>query len=79
MCRYPPPPCHLPMCRLPPPPLQFHPPLGWGTITWPKKQRKYWAPKKIFYKAPKLIYTVILWYSFVVQNWSPPRGGTVIS
>jgi hypothetical protein len=33
-----------------------------------------------FYKAPnapKLIYTVILWYSFVVQPLPPPRGGTV--
>ena len=57
----------------PPPPL-----AGGGTITWPKKHRKYWAPKKIFYKAPKapkLIYTVILWYSFVVQSPPPPPKG----
>ena len=26
-------------------------------------------------KAPKLIYTVILWYRFVVQSPPPPRGG----
>ena len=44
--------------------------------------------KEKFYKAPKLIYTVILWYSFVVQSplpqggepslhdCPPPRGGT---
>ena len=33
-----------------------------------------------FHKAPKLIYTVILWYSFVVQSPSPPqRGGTITS
>ena len=35
--------------------------------------------KDNFYKAPKLIYTVILWYSFVVQSPPPLRGGTVIS
>ena len=32
-------------------------------------------PKKIFHKAPKLIYTVILWYRFVVQPPPPPRLG----
>ena len=26
----------------------------------------------MFYKVPKLIYTVILWYSFVVQSPPPP-------
>ena len=31
--------------------------------------------KENFYKAPKLIYTVILWYSFVVQSPPPPWGG----
>ena len=33
---------------------------------------------RIFYKAPKvpkLIYTVILWFSFVVQSPPPPQGG----
>ena len=52
------------------------PPLGGGaTVTWPKKHRKYqapMAPKKIFYEALKLMYTVILWYSFVVQIPTPP-------
>ena len=33
--------------------------------------------KENFYKAPKLIYTAILWYNFVVQS-PPPKGeGTV--
>ena len=57
----------------PPPPLQFPTPWG-GMVTWPNKHRKYVAPKKNFYKAPKLIYTVILWYRFVVQC-PPPFGG----
>ena len=49
-----------------------------GTVTWPKKHRKSLGPKgveEIFYKAPKapkLIYTVILWCRFVVQ--CPPGG-----
>ena len=43
--------------------IPFPPPLGGGTVTWPKKQRQYQAP---------LIYTVILWYSFVVQSPPPP-------
>ena len=30
--------------------------------------------KENFNKAPKLFYTVILWYSFVVQSPPPPRG-----
>ena len=41
------------------------PPQGGGTVTWPRQHRKY--------QAPKLIYTVMLWYRFVVQ--SPPPGG----
>ena len=40
-----------------PPPLVISPPLqsqgvGGGAVTWPKKYRKYWAPK-----APKKIFT----------------------
>ena len=62
------------LCLPPPPPFAIPPtptptvPLG-GTVTWPRKHRKYKAPKK----APKLLCTVILWYRFVVQ--SPPQGG----
>ena len=68
------PPCHLPPLATPPPPVG-------GTVTWPKKHRKYTGAKgakNFFYKAPKLIHTVILCYSFVVQP-PPPRGGTVTS
>ena len=50
---------------------------GGGTVSWPKKHRKYWAPKKENCykapKAPKLIYTVMLRYSFVRPP--PPEGG----
>ena len=59
--------------RSPPPPLT-PPPGGWGTVPWPQKHRKYWVPK-----APKLIYTVMLWYSFVVQLPPPPRGGGTVT
>ena len=55
------PPCSKEALPLPP---------GGGTVTWPKKHRKYKAAK-----APKLIYTVILWYSFVVQSPPAPQGG----
>ena len=47
-----------PPCN-PPPPFATPPPPRGGTVTWPKEN---------FYKAPKLISTVILWYSFVVQS-----------
>ena len=71
-----------------PPPLGDPPPgnppplMGGGGVTWPKKQGKHQAPKapkKFFYKAPKLIYTVILWYSFVPSEHDhtkqhPPRS-----
>ena len=57
-------------------PLCNPPPPGGGTVTWPKKHRKYWALKEFYkvLKAPKLIHTVILWYNFVVQP-PPPMGG----
>ena len=75
-------PLNPPVLRPPPPP--FNPPPPGGTVTWPKKHRKYQAPKapkKMFYRVLKLIYTVILWYSFVVrfQPPPPPRGGRVTS
>ena len=59
---------------LPPPPLQppptgGEPSLGPKSIATNRRQRK-------FYEAPKLIYTVILWYIFVVQSAPPPWGGT---
>ena len=57
-----------PLCNLPPP-------WGGGTVTWPKKHKKILGAKENFYKAPKLIYTVILWFSFVVQPPPPPGGG----
>ena len=49
---------------------------GGGAVTWPKKHRKCYAPKapKKVYKALKLIYTVIFWYSFVVQSPPTPPG-----
>ena len=53
-------------------------PSPWGEPSpWPRKHRKYKAPKKFFTSAPKLIYTVILWYSFGGATPPPPRGGTV--
>ena len=53
-------------------PLETPPPPRGEPSPWPRKHRKYQAPK-----APKLIYTVILWYRFVVQSPPPPppRGG----
>ena len=33
--------------------------------------------KENFYKAPKLIYTVRVWYSFVVQFPPPPPGALI--
>ena len=59
----------------PPPPFGTPPPRG-GTITLAQKAWKISGSegaKENFYKAPKLIYTVILWYSFVVPP--PPPGG----
>ena len=52
------------------------PPRG-GTVTLAQKAQEILGGKEIFYKAPKLIYTVILWYRFVVRPPTPPKGGTV--
>ena len=55
-----------PLCIPPPPPKG---PMGGVTVTWPKKHRKYEAPKL-------MIYTVILRYSFGGATPPPPlRGG----
>ena len=70
-----------------PPPLQPPPPLvGGGDCHLAQKAWKIpgaKSAKEMFYKAPKLIYTVILWYRFVVQLGGggrhfmtvPPPGG----
>ena len=61
----------------PPPPLELTPPR-WGTVTLAQKAQEILGAKgakENFYKAPKLIYTVILWYRFVVRFPPPPRGG----
>ena len=65
---YPPPPA------ISPPHCNSPPPSGGGMATWPRRHMKYSA-KENFYKAPKLICTVILWYRFVVQYPPPPKGG----
>ena len=60
-----------------PPPLWNPPPPRGGTITLAQKAWKISGSegaKENFYKAPKLIYTVILWYRFVVPP-PPPQGG----
>ena len=53
------------------------PPPG-GTVTWPKKHRKYLAPKEI------VLYVKLELLQFqcnrrVVQPPPPPKGGTVTS
>ena len=56
---------------LPPPPLA----IPGGNRDWAPKAEKIQGAegaKEKFYKAPKLIYSVILWYSFVVQFPAPP-------
>ena len=63
----------------PPPPLAIPPPPGNRHLA--QKALKIPGAKGAkgnLYKAPKLIYTVILWYSFVVQC-PPPRGGEPLS
>ena len=48
----------------------------WGNGHLAQKAQKILGTegaKENFYKAPKLIYSVILWYSFVVQSPPAPR------
>ena len=56
-----------------------HPPLLRGELSrhwWGDyKAGKVLGAEENFYKAPKLIYTVILWYRFVVQSPHPPAEG----
>ena len=70
---------------VPPPPLAMPPPpsgLWGGNRLLAQKVRKIpgaEGAKEHFYNVPKLIFTVILWYSFVAQSPRPPRpprGGT---
>ena len=67
--RWLPPPPPLPPFAVPPPPR------GGGDGHLAQKASKIPGAKENFYKAPKLIYTEILWYSFVVQSPPPPVGG----
>ena len=61
-----------PPCNAPPPCNPAPPPGGNGHLA--QKALKILGAKENFYKAPKLIHTVILWYSFVVQSPPPPGG-----
>ena len=54
---------------------RFVNPLG-GNRHLAQKAQKILGAKENFYKAPKLVYTVILWYRFVVQSPPLPWGGT---
>ena len=61
----------------PSPPFETPPPQG-GTVTFAQKAQEILSAegaKENVYKAPKLIYTVILWYSFVVRP-PPPLPDT---
>ena len=54
-----------------------NPPLppGGGNGHLAQKASEILGAKEKFYKAPKLICTVILWYRFVVQSPPLPTGG----
>ena len=59
------------------PPPEIPPPSREGTVTLAQKAWEILGTegtKENFYTALKLIYTVILWYRFVVRPPPPPRG-----
>ena len=67
-------------------PLVIHPPPRGGGGHLAQKAWKILGTagaKEKFFKAPKLIHTVILWYSFVVQSCHfvtpPPVGGGTVT
>ena len=63
------------------PPIEIPPPPTGGTVTLAQKAEEILgaegAKENVYkaLKAPKLIYTVILWYRFVVRPPPPPGGG----